>query len=91
MKALIAAVALVLLTARVFAVDVNAANRAELEQLRGIGPPLADRILVEREKGRFKDWADLIARVRGIRAAKARQLSQAGLTVGGTIFEPAPP
>ncbi|MDH4060728.1 MAG: helix-hairpin-helix domain-containing protein [Aquincola sp.] len=91
MKAFIAAIALVLATARVFAVDINIANRAQLEQLRGIGPPQADRILVEREKGRFKDWPDLIARVRGIREAKARQLSQAGLTVGGVIYDPTPP
>ena len=72
------------------AVDVNSANRAQLEQLRGIGPPLAERILAEREKGVFKDWADLIARVRGIRAAKAQQLSQAGLTVGGVLYKPTP-
>jgi competence protein ComEA len=68
-------------------VDVNTGNRAQLEQLRGIGPPLAERILVERDaRGPFKDWADLIARVRGIREAKARQLSQAGLRVGDAPF-----
>jgi competence protein ComEA len=69
------------------AVEVNQANRAQLEQLRGIGPPLADAILIEREKGAFKSWSDLIARVRGIRDAKARKLSEAGLTVGGTAFD----
>ena len=84
---------IVALTGLVFAgvaaaVDVNSANRAQLEQLRGIGPPLAERILVERGQGTFKDWADLIARVRGIREAKARQLSEAGLTVGGEPYEP---
>ena len=68
-------------------VDANRANRAQLEQLRGIGPPLADRILVAREAGPFKDWADLMARVKGIREAKARQLSQAGLTVDGVPFD----
>jgi competence protein ComEA len=71
-------------------VEVASANRAQLEQLRGIGPPLAEAILVEREKATFKDWADLIARVRGIKAAKARQLSEAGLRVGGQRYE-APP
>jgi competence protein ComEA len=74
------------------AVEVNSANQAQLEQLRGIGPPLAEAILAAREhKGAFKDWADLIARVRGIRAAKARQLSAAGLTVAGEAYEAAPP
>lgn len=72
-------------------VDIATANRAQLEQLRGIGPPLADAILVEREKRAFNDWADLIARVRGIRAAKARQLSDAGLRVGGAPYGNAPP
>jgi competence protein ComEA len=70
------------------AVEANQANRAQLEQLRGIGPPLADAILVERDRGgAFKSWADLIARVRGIRNAKARKLSEAGLTVGGVPYE----
>ena len=68
--------------------DVNRANRAQLEQVRGIGPPLADRILAEREKGLFRDWSDLIARVAGIREATARRLSQAGLTVDGIPYVP---
>jgi competence protein ComEA len=69
------------------AVDANTANRAQLEQLRHIGPPLAEAILVAREKGgAFKDWPDLMARVRGIRDAKAAKLSEAGLTVGGAPY-----
>ena len=73
------------------AVEANNANRAQLEQVRHIGPPLADAILVAREKGgAFKDWADLMARVRGIRDAKANKLSEAGLTVGGAPYA-APP
>jgi competence protein ComEA len=39
-----------------------------------------------RERGPFRDWADLIARVRDIRAATARKLSDAGLTVNGAPF-----
>jgi competence protein ComEA len=88
-KRWIVALAGLLWAAVAAAVDVNSANRAQLEQLRGIGPPLAERILAEREKGAF-DWADLISRVRGIRQAKAQQLSQAGLTVGGVPYEPSP-
>jgi competence protein ComEA len=73
------------------AVDVNDANRAQLEQVRHIGPPLADAILVARERdGAFKDWADLMKRVRGIRDGKAKMLSQAGLTVNGAVFTAAP-
>jgi competence protein ComEA len=74
------------------AVDANDANRAQLEQLRHVGPPLADAILAARNQGgAFKDWDDLMARVRGIRAAKAARLSEAGLTVGGAAYLPAMP
>jgi competence protein ComEA len=74
------------------AVDANSANRAQLEQLRHVGPPLADAILVARDQGgAFKDWTDLMARVRGIRDAKAAQLSEAGLTVGGAPYLPPMP
>jgi competence protein ComEA len=74
------------------AVDANSANRAQLEQLRHVGPPLAEAILAARaEGGVFKDWSDLMARVRGVRQARAEKLSQAGLTVGGARYEPAPP
>ncbi len=70
-----------------FAVDANTANRAQLEQVRHIGPPLADAILVARDKGgAFKDWSDLMTRVRGIREAKAKKLTEAGLTVGGAPY-----
>jgi competence protein ComEA len=82
---------LLCLAGSAWAVDVNTANRAQLEQVRHIGPPLADAILVSRDKdGAYKDWADLMARVRGIRGAKASQLSAAGLTVGGAQYA-APP
>jgi len=74
-----------------WAVEANSANRAQLEQVRHIGPPLAEAILVARDNGGpFKDWSDLMARVRGIRDAKAGKLSEAGLTVGGAPYA-APP
>ncbi len=86
MKTLLSAL-LLLLAGSAFAVDANTANRAQLEQLRHVGPPLADAILVARDKdGSFKDWADLMARVRGIRDAKAGKLSEAGLTVGDAPY-----
>ena len=82
---------LVVFAGNAWAVDANTANRAQLEQLRHVGPPMAEAILVARDKhGAFKDWADLMARVRGIRDAKAAKLSEAGLTVGGAPYA-APP
>ena len=82
---------LVVFAGHAWAVDANTANRAQLEQLRHVGPPLAEAILVARDKhGAFKDWADLMARVRGVRNAKAAKLSEAGLTVGGASYA-APP
>jgi len=68
--------------------DLARINRAQLEQLRGIGPPLADAILAERAVRPFVDWPDLIERVRGIREAKARQLSAQGLRIAGRPYQP---
>jgi competence protein ComEA len=91
MKRVLLALALCLAGAA-HAVDANHANRAQLEQLRHVGPPLADAILIARDQdGAFKDWADLMARVRGVRDAKAAKLSEAGLTVGGAPYLPAMP
>jgi competence protein ComEA len=88
-KALLAALGIALAAASAHAVDANSANRAQLEQVRHIGPPLAEAILVARAQGgAFKDWADLMQRVRGIRDAKAAKLSEAGLTVNGERYVP---
>lgn len=64
-------------------VDVNAASEAELDGIKGIGPSLSRKILAERQRGDFKDWADLIKRVKGIQPKAAQRLSEAGLTVNG--------
>jgi len=49
-----------------FLVDVNRAEWPELIQLPGVGPTLADRLIVERSlHGEFRSHADL-ARVRGL-------------------------
>jgi len=70
--------------------DVNQASQAELESLPGIGPGLSGRILGERQQGPFKDWADLLRRVKGLGGASAARLSAAGLTVQGLGYmEPA--
>ena len=73
------------------ALDVNTANEAELDSLRGLGPASTARILQARSAGPFADWADLMQRVKGIKPASARRLSQAGLTVNGQPFADALP
>jgi competence ComEA-like helix-hairpin-helix protein len=51
-------------------IDLNAANTKELQQLPGLGPVTAQRIIDLREKsGRFKRVEDLLA-VRGISQKK---------------------
>jgi len=65
-------------------VDVNKADQAALDGVRGIGPSMSKRILEERQKGgAFKDWADLEKRVKGIKDKAAVKLSGNGLTVNG--------
>ncbi|MCB1996757.1 MAG: helix-hairpin-helix domain-containing protein [Burkholderiaceae bacterium] len=68
------------------AVDVNKASRAELEALPGVGPALSARVLAERQKAAFKNWGDLIERVRGVGPGSAVKLSAAGLTVGNAPY-----
>jgi competence protein ComEA len=69
------------------AVDVNRATEADLDGLNGIGPATTQLILKERKKGEFKDWPDLMHRVKGIGEARAAKLSAAGLTVGGASYK----
>lgn len=92
MRALLIACILLLasMTAQA-ALDVNHANEAELDSVKGIGPALSGRILAERKKGAFKDWADFITRVKGIRPGSAAKFSRQGLTVDGAPFDEALP
>jgi len=68
------------------ATDVNRAGAAELDSIKGIGPALSDRILEERQKGDFKDWADFMARVKGISQRSAARFSAQGLPVGDAAY-----
>ena len=56
---LITLAAVLFAAAALAAVDVNNATQAELEAVKGIGPGIAAKILDERKKAPFKDWADL--------------------------------
>jgi competence protein ComEA len=64
-------------------VDVNKADQAALDGIKGIGPAKSSLILEERKKGAFKDWGDFESRVKGIGGKSAIRLSDAGLTVNG--------
>lgn len=88
--ALFALMASVAFSVAMAAVDVNKATPAELDTVSGIGPAIAGRISDERKNGAFKDWKDLIDRVKGIGEGNAAKLSAAGLTVNGTSFAGAP-
>ena len=78
--------ALLLASSHVFALDINQANEAELDSVKGMGPSLSAKVLAARSQGPFKDWADLMQRVSGIRHNKAQQFSEQGLTVNGQPF-----
>lgn len=75
-----------MLAAAAGAAEVNTASQAELERIKGIGPALSQRLLDERAKVPFSDWADLQKRAGGIKAAAAARLSAAGLTVNGSAY-----
>jgi competence protein ComEA len=66
--------------------DLNLANQAELEMVKGIGPQLSERILTERAQGRFDSWENFIGRMKGIGPSHATRLSAAGLRVAGQPY-----
>ena len=70
------------------AVDVNKADQAALESVKGIGPSVSSRILDERKKAPFKDWGDFVGRVKGVGEGNATRFSKEGLTVNGVTFTP---
>lgn len=71
-------------------VDVNKADEAALDGIRGLGPAKTKAILEERKKGEFKDWTDFEQRVKGVGAKSAIRLSEAGLQVNGKSKDGAP-
>ncbi|QRX83673.1 helix-hairpin-helix domain-containing protein [Glaciimonas sp. PAMC28666] len=72
-------------------VDVNKADMAALDSVKGVGPATSKRILDERTKGgNFKDWPDFEKRVKGINDKSAVKLSEGGLQVNGQSKSNAP-
>jgi len=83
-KLMLAFAALAVSSGMAFAqVDVNKADAAALDGVKGVGPSMSKTILDERAKAQFKDWADLQGRVKGLGDKKAAKLSEAGLVVNG--------
>lgn len=89
LKKILAVVVMLYAAVAMAAVDVNKATEAQLDGVKGIGPGTSKMILDERKKGPFKDWADFIARVKGVAEARAANLSEAGLNVDGKAYKPA--
>lgn len=87
LKKFLALVALLSAAACFAAVDVNKANAAELDSIKGIGPAMSSKILDERKKGSFKDWDDFLARVKGVGPGNAAKFSKEGLSVNGAAFK----
>ena len=90
LKKLFAALLALLAAAAFAATDVNKADQAELEAIKGIGPALSQRLLDERKKSAFKDWPDVIERVKGIGSGNAARFSAGGLTVNGSAYAGTP-
>lgn len=90
-KKLLAAMLAMLAVAAFAAVDVNKASASDLETVKGIGPAISGKILDERKKAPFKDWQDMIERVKGVGEGNAAKFSAEGLTVNGVTFKGAAP
>jgi competence protein ComEA len=73
------------------AVELNTADQADLELVKGIGPEVSRRLVEAREGRPFDDWHDLMKRVKGIGKPTARRWSCAGVTVQGQPYPAEPP
>ena len=71
-------------------VNINTANSAELQQVPGIGPATAEKILQMRKSyGAFKSVDDLLA-IRGLGPKRLEKMCKY-LTVGNASKAPSPP
>ncbi len=89
-KKFIAAFAALIAATAFAAVDVNKATQPELEAIKGIGPVISASIVDERKKASFKDWHDLVSRIKGVGDRSAAKFSEGGLTVNGQAYAGAP-
>lgn len=70
---------------RVEAVNVNQATVQQLQQVKGIGPKTAERIIEERERaGPYRSLQDLSDRIKGIGPKRLLGLKEAGLNLEPT-------
>ena len=70
----------------VWALEINQANEAELDSIKGMGPAMTRKVLIARVEKPFANWKDLMFRVSGIGKAKAQQFSDQGVLVNGQSF-----
>lgn len=80
--------ALVCAQLSVFALEINQANEAELDSIKGMGPAMTRKVLNARVEKPFINWKDLMSRVTGIGKKKAQQFSDQGVLVNGLAFTP---
>ncbi len=86
-KKILACVAMLAAASCFAAVDANKASAAELDEVKGVGPSMSQRIVDARKEGEFKSWDDFMARVKGVKAKSAERLSSNGLTINGQPFK----
>lgn len=68
------------------AVDLNQATVSDLQQIKGIGPKTAERIIDERSRGGpFDSLQDLSDRVKGIGPKRLVTLEASGLKAGPAL------
>jgi len=73
-----------LLSAPVFAVNINSASVEILQNVKGIGPARAKAIVEERERnGAFVSSEDLNISIKGIGQKTVEKMSESGLTFDG--------
>ena len=86
---LLAAFVLAMSASLAGAVEVNTADQAALQALKGIGPVKSKAIIDERTKnGPFKNADDLARRVTGLGPKSVAKLEAEGLTIGGSSAPP---
>ena len=85
-KKILATLAMLVAATAFAAVDANKGSAADLDALKGVGPALSKRIVDARTQSEFKDWNDLMSRVKGVKTKSATKLSAEGMTVNGQSF-----